>query len=606
MNTAILHDPGANTWLISTMTARTAHTATLLPNGRVLVVGGTTGANALASAELYDSTTKTWSEAGNLNTARFAHTAILLPNGKVLVVGGGHSANVHASAELYDPAINHWSNTVGSLITARYNHTATLLPNGKVLVVGGRDSGNGALFASELYDPASNIWSSASDDVFPDTRYGHTATLLPNGKVLVAGGRNILWLSSTVLYNPSNQTWSAIPNMNAPRSGFTATLLPNGQVLAAGGLKAEGSLSTTDDRYDPMINTWISGSGLSTGRYFHTATLLPNGKVLVAGGYDDSSAPVSYPASAESYDSGLGFVTFRRPTLSAVDSLTAGSGQTLSLTGTLLTGDSEASGGSTSSSANNQPVTQLRRLDNNAEVSVLPAGSSATSFISRPLGLLAAGQYRLTAFSNGIPSVSRLASVLAPALTISPSLLPAGTYNSSYNQTLSGAGGTASYAFSVLSGSLPAGMTLSPGGQLTGTPSETGYFNFTAQAADSTAGIGPFSGQQSYTLLVNALTPGAPTLLKLVPGNSQMRVFFTPPADTGAPLIYTVSCTGTDGSHTGTGGSSPITVTLLTNNVSYSCSVKATNSAATGASSDIMVKVARPTDLTPILMLLLD
>src|SRR5437763_4719408 len=131
----------------SLATARNGHTATLLPNGKVLVAGGRNGNSILASAELYDPPSGTWSATGSLATARFFHTATLLPNGKVLVAGGGNN-----SAELYDPASGTWSAT-GSLATARAFHTATLLPNGKALVAGGFSSFSGGELASaELYN----------------------------------------------------------------------------------------------------------------------------------------------------------------------------------------------------------------------------------------------------------------------------------------------------------------------------------------------------------------------------------------------------------------------------------------------------------------------
>src|SRR5437762_2574025 len=137
-------------------TAHASHTATLLPNGKVLVAGGVDYSGTLGSAELYDRASGTWMATGSLGNARAGHTATLLPNRMVLVAGGvdssGHSA---ASAELYDPASGTWTAT-GSLGTARSSHTATLLPNGKVLVVGGEGGDTGGPLASaELYDPAS-------------------------------------------------------------------------------------------------------------------------------------------------------------------------------------------------------------------------------------------------------------------------------------------------------------------------------------------------------------------------------------------------------------------------------------------------------------------
>jgi hypothetical protein len=148
-------------------TARYQHTATLLPDGRVLVAGGLDGRAGFgadrfyitASAELYDPKSGTWAVTGSLHDARFQHTATLLPNGKVLVAGGNTTFNVAlASAELYDPAIGTWTAT-GSLNNARFQHTANLLPNGKVLVVFGDNQNYTSFVTPELYDPATGIWT---------------------------------------------------------------------------------------------------------------------------------------------------------------------------------------------------------------------------------------------------------------------------------------------------------------------------------------------------------------------------------------------------------------------------------------------------------------
>ena len=112
----------------------------------------------------------------------------------------------------------------------------------------------------------------------------HTATLLPNGKVLVAGGYNGGALTSAELYDPASGTWTATGSLNTARYDHTATLLPNGKVLVAGGI-SNGSDLTSAELYDPASGTWTATGSLNTARYEHTATLLPNGKVLVAGGY---------------------------------------------------------------------------------------------------------------------------------------------------------------------------------------------------------------------------------------------------------------------------------------------------------------------------------
>src|SRR6266550_4313266 len=268
---------------------RSQHTATLLPNGKVLVAGGVdNNNNALASAELYDPVSGTWTATGNLNTARYLHTATLLPNGKVLVAGGLRTGNSFlASAELYDPASGTWTGT-GSLADGRFGQTATLLPNGKVLVATGAT--NSFLASAELYDPASGTWTATGS--LADGRFGHTATLLPNGNVLVAGGYNASSLASAELYNPASGTWTATGSLNIARQDHTATLLPNRNVLVAGGVGTSGYL-TSAELYDPASGTWTATGSLNTARYDHTATSLLNGMVLLAEGFGSSGVPAS-------------------------------------------------------------------------------------------------------------------------------------------------------------------------------------------------------------------------------------------------------------------------------------------------------------------------
>ncbi len=229
---------------------------------------------------------------GSLATARYNSTATLLPNGKVLVAGGeDSSSSVLASAELYDPASGTWAPT-GSLATARGNQTATLLPNGKVLVAGGRPNG-GVLTSAELYDPASGTWTPTGS--LATARVFHTATLLPNGKVLVAGGLDTSSvLASAELYDPASGTWTTTGSLATARHFHTATLLPNGKVLVA-----SGSGDASAELYDPASGTWGPTGSLATARNSHTATLLPNGKVLVAGGLNLNTSSVL--ASAELY-----------------------------------------------------------------------------------------------------------------------------------------------------------------------------------------------------------------------------------------------------------------------------------------------------------------
>jgi hypothetical protein len=331
--------------------ARLGHTATLLPNGKVLIAGGGT-----SSAELFNPTTGSFTPTGDMITSRRFHTATLLPDGRVLVVSGFigdiYSNSVTTSAEIYDPASGTFT-ALGdvSRSTQQAVHTATLLSNGKVLIAGigpnarlfdpadstFADTGpyigptpwsvtTATLLAddrvlitgcidvcysglSQIYDPVTNSFTATGGlnqcpngtKLQPDGRICwfidlNTATLLLDGKVLIAGSDEGAEPADTEVYDQSSGIFTPIGNTAAPHEFSTATLLPDGTVLIAGSQLPGGFADPTVEIYDPATSRFAVAGDMIGARYSHTATLLPDGRVLIAGGNSSSTAEIYHPA----------------------------------------------------------------------------------------------------------------------------------------------------------------------------------------------------------------------------------------------------------------------------------------------------------------------
>ena len=249
----------------------------------------------------------------NVHTFRMISTLVIVG---LLAIGLLTSTAVPALG-----SSNTWTPT-GSMTTARTGHTATLLANGEVLVAGG---GNTTILPSaERYNQATGKWTATGSMAI--ARTDHTATLLPNGEVLVAGGisnGSSPWSNSCTasaeLYNPSTGQWTSTGSMTKPRDSHTATLLNDGSVLVAGGL-CSGGFTYPDDTaelYSPSTGTWKASGSMNVSRVNTAATLLPNGQVLIAGGKSTSSGGTS----AELYDHGrwtlTGSMNVYRPNLTA-------------------------------------------------------------------------------------------------------------------------------------------------------------------------------------------------------------------------------------------------------------------------------------------------
>jgi hypothetical protein len=319
--TAELFNPATGTFTAtgSMHYARWGHTATLLANGQVLIAGGIEKTyTPLAAAELYNPATGTFAYTGLMTTPRSSHSAVLLSTGKVLVAGGADQTtskppSTLATAELYDPSTGKFTAT-GLMKQAREVFTATVLNSGNVLIAGGVDWVTTSFLANaEIYNVASGSFSLTGS--MPVGRFEHTATLLSNGNVLVAGGQNPTagtYLSSACVYNASTGVFTATANLNFARFSHTATLLNNGLVLVAGGAGSESTVSSTAELYDPVAGTFTQTGNLLAPTAGATATFLSNvqGEVLIAGG-DGSSGPTTF---AQLYEGpGTGYTGYAYP-----------------------------------------------------------------------------------------------------------------------------------------------------------------------------------------------------------------------------------------------------------------------------------------------------
>jgi hypothetical protein len=314
---------GAGAWTtVGSLNGRSLTSAVRLNDGRVFLAGGqnawqgsdatttpSTSQTISRTTQIFDPATGTWSAGANLATARWGHTSLLLPNGKVLMVGGtgpqtiGGQTNL-ASAELYDPATNTMT-PAGTMANARLRHGMILLPNGKVLVVGGAVNGISSA-TCEIYDPTLNTWTATAS--MGEARF-NIQPILVNGKVIVAGGNSVTstTASATVeVYDPAAGTWTTLNPLSQARDRAFAIALPNGRFALVGGRVLNPMFGSTApagapvnglpgaiEIYDPALNGGLGGTVPTQNAFFKTQTwvqdsngaiLLSNGKLLLAGG----------------------------------------------------------------------------------------------------------------------------------------------------------------------------------------------------------------------------------------------------------------------------------------------------------------------------------
>jgi RHS repeat-associated protein len=282
---------------------RASHTATVQPDGSVLMIGGTGSSGVLDTAERYDAAAlHSTALAGRLTSHRSGQSATLLPETSTLLIGGQDLGGRLFTTERFRAATQSFEALSPALEIGRDGHTATLMPDGRVVVLGGMDPAPLPEPTGESFDPRPDPLSAAIYDphnatvtLLPDAlhvaRSEHTATLLPNGMILVAGGRNTAGdLASAEIFNPNTGTSTLLAaSLTTPRSAHTATLRPDGTVLLAGGRNGTTILGSVEIYRHPTQAFQALPATLVKARADHTATLLPNGEIFLAGGRDAQS-----------------------------------------------------------------------------------------------------------------------------------------------------------------------------------------------------------------------------------------------------------------------------------------------------------------------------
>lgn len=317
---AEIYDPAREQWRATgaLQQARRGHQAVVLRDGRILVAGGFAGGEVLATAEVYDPETETWSSPDSMQIPRLGHTLTVLDDGRVLAAGGtgpniqeaaggAQTISPQSSAEIYNPDLGRWV-SAGSMGTARFEHTATLLGDGRVLIAGGLGP-NGddlaTLASVELYDPAADTFLDTNE--MADGRANHAAVALSDRQVLVVGGgggeRGDSSLATAEVFDARQGSWERVGALAAARRGATATRLEGGRVLVAGGELVRGgtrrSLDTAEV-FDPKTDAWAPAGSMSCPRSEHAAVLLDGGGVLLVAG--DAALPGQAPAAQSCAD----------------------------------------------------------------------------------------------------------------------------------------------------------------------------------------------------------------------------------------------------------------------------------------------------------------
>lgn len=294
-NVTDIYDPTTNSFtrVGNMIRGRRLFSAVRLQDGRVLAIGGRyfNGSTdvGLASTEIFDPATETWTSTGSMSVAREGFFAGLLPDGKVFVAGGRRlsPAGYLSSAEIYDPVTGQFT-TVASMPQERSDLIGAVLSSGKVFVAGGYNSTNSYMKSALIYDPAQNSWTAPASQMNSVHHVG-VALLMTDGRVMVAGGWSpSVGVATIEIFNPATNTFAAaadLPSMGTGRGSHTGHVLDNGKVAIFGGSSGTGQLYSTVTLYDPASNTFTAEiNTMRWSRYDHASAKLNDGRVIIIGG----------------------------------------------------------------------------------------------------------------------------------------------------------------------------------------------------------------------------------------------------------------------------------------------------------------------------------
>ncbi len=641
LNTAEIYDPATGTLSptgnLTDPNGRGLMASVLLSDGRVLLVGGENSNGNVATAEIYDPGSGTFSATGSMAQVRQNPTAVLLADGRVLVSGGFKAGVALNTAEIYNPGTGLFTAS-GNLNQGRGRNTMTLLPNGKVLVAGGRNA-NGTIFvalaSAELFDPLANngVGAFTPTGNMNSARDVATATLLSNGTVLLAGGftgdSTGPAVSSADIFDPAAGLFTATASMSAARGRHTAALLPDGTVLVAGGISTFSgtTAASTGEIYDPAAGTFSATGSMSAARELHRATILANGNALVTGGDDGvnvlattevyySTAPLAPLILTTPNPTALAATPYTQflleqggvgPLTWSLQSGTLPAGINFNSSNGLFSGATDIVGTTPLIITITDSSTPAKSVATNVTLTVLaPLAITTTSFPNGVVGapynspIVTTGGTLPVSFSVATASFPPGLTITQPApgtqtgalagtpttagtynfsetvvdqsnpqqtatqnytVTIvplfagtTPNTLPAGTANVAYSQTLTSTGGVAPFSYQFVAGTpFPPGLSISPGSSttavLSGTPTSAGAFTFEIQASDSSA---PPQGYSEFLTL--NIGPQPPTINgKGLNAANQPQIFWVPSASGGVVGYNIYRSTTSGGGYTNVG-----------------------------------------------------